>query len=45
MKMKLFRVLVKKLNPPLLVFFTNTLKALAIILAGENTQQGQAVWI
>ena len=32
------------MSTPELVFFTNNLKALAIILAGENTQQGQAEW-
>ena len=32
------------MSTPLLVFFTNNLKVVAIILAGENTQQGQAVW-
>ena len=33
------------MNPPLLVFFTNNLKAPAFMLAGDNTQQVQAVWI
>ena len=43
--LNLFRVLIKKMDSPLLVFFTNNQKALAILLAGDNTQQGQEVWI
>ena len=39
---KLFRVSIKSINSPLLVFFTNNQQVLGSILAGDNTQQGHS---